>query len=131
MTGLHRTPLTTPRKIECVAKALARQEASGGIAALSREFGISRPTIYAAKEVASEVLREHFEATGSDRVCVGVDEAQLRRAVVALRVVSPNALRPIEDLLPILYPGVRRSYGLIQRIAAEAEKAASLYPFTG
>jgi hypothetical protein len=32
-----------------------------------------------------------------------------------LRVVSPNALRPIEDLLPILYPGVRLSYGLIQR----------------
>ncbi len=40
MTGLHRTPLTTLRKIECVAKALAGQEASGGIAALSREFGI-------------------------------------------------------------------------------------------
>ena len=97
MTGLHRTPLTTPRKIECVVKALAGQEALGGIAALSREFGISRPTIYAAKEVASEVLREHFEATGSDRVCVEGDEAQLRRAVVALRVVSPNALRPIED----------------------------------
>lgn len=58
MTGLHRTPLTTPRKIECVVKALAGQEALGGIAALSREFGISRPTIYAAKEVASEVLRE-------------------------------------------------------------------------
>src|SRR5688572_10563814 len=89
MTGLHRTPLTTPRKIECVVKALAGQEALGGIAALSREFGISRPTIYAAKEVASEVLREHFEATGSDRVCVEGDEAQLRRAVVALRVVSP------------------------------------------
>jgi Transposase len=127
MTGLHRTPLTTPRKIECVAKALAGQEASGGIAALSREFGISRPTIYAASEVASEVLREHFEATGSDRVSVEVDEAQLRRAVVALRVVSPNALRPIEDLLPILYPGVRLSYGLIQCIAAEAERQAAAF----
>ena len=83
MTGLHRTPLTTPRKIECVAKALAGQEALGGIAALSREFGISRPTIYAAKEVASEVLREHFEATGSDRVCSASDP--LSRCTAVLR----------------------------------------------
>jgi hypothetical protein len=37
MTGLHRTPLTTSQKIECVAKALAGREASGGIAGLSRE----------------------------------------------------------------------------------------------
>jgi len=70
----------------------------------AESLGFSRPTIYAASGVASEVLREHFEATGSERVPVDVDEAHLRRAVVALRVVSPNALRPIEDLLPILYP---------------------------
>ncbi|MDJ0892636.1 MAG: hypothetical protein QNK18_15770, partial [Gammaproteobacteria bacterium] len=42
---------------------------------------------------------------------VEVDEAQLERAVVALRVEGVNAIRPIEGLLPILYPGVRLSYG--------------------
>jgi hypothetical protein len=52
--------------------------------------GESRPTIFAARNVASKVLTEQFEATGSDRVSVEVDEAQLRRAVVALRVASPN-----------------------------------------
>jgi hypothetical protein len=31
-------------------------------------------------------------------------------------VISPNALRPIEDLIPILYPGARLSYGTIQSI---------------
>jgi hypothetical protein len=45
MTGLHRTPLTTSQKMEGVAKALAGQEASGGIAGLSREYEVSRPTV--------------------------------------------------------------------------------------
>jgi hypothetical protein len=35
-------------------------------------------------------------------------------------VISPNALRPIEDLIPIVYPGVRMSYGRVQSMAAEA-----------
>jgi hypothetical protein len=35
-------------------------------------------------------------------VRVEVDDTQLERAVVALRVAAANAIRPIEDLLPIL-----------------------------
>jgi hypothetical protein len=128
MTGLHRTPLTTSQKMECVAKALAGQEACGGIVGLSREYGVSRPTVYAAKGAASEVLREHFEEPESDpTVWVKVDPAQVRRTVVALRVMAPNALRPIEDRIPIIYPGVRLSYGKVQRIAAEAEVQAAAF----
>jgi hypothetical protein len=109
MTGLHRTPLMTSQKIECVAKALAGQEDCGGIAGLSRD-GVSRPTVYAAKGAASEVLREHFGEPESDpTVWVKVDPAQVRRTVVALRVMAPNAWRPIEDMIPIIYPGVRLS----------------------
>ncbi len=33
-----------------------------------------------------------------------VDEAQLDRAIVALRAMSANSIRAIEDMLPILYP---------------------------
>ena len=55
---------------------------------------------------------------------VRVDDAQLRRALVALRVMAPNALRPIEDLLPVLYPGVKVSYGKIQQLLVEAEERA-------
>jgi len=128
MTGLHRTPLTTSQKIECVAKALAGPEDCGGIAGLSRSSGISRPTVYAAKVAASEVLREHFEEPESDpTVWVKVDSAQVRRTVVALRVMAPNALRPIEDMIPIIYPGVRLSYGKVQGIAAEAEAQAAAF----
>jgi hypothetical protein len=128
MTGLHRTPLRSSQKIECVAKALAGQEACDGIAGLSREYGVSRPTVYAAKGAASEVLREHFEEAESDpTVWVKVNSAQVRRTVVALRVMSPNAVRPIEDLIPIVYPGVGLSYGKVQSMAAEAEAQAALF----
>src|ERR671914_1183187 len=128
MTGLHRTPLTTSQKIECAAKALAGQEACGGIAGLSRDYGVSRPTVYAAKGAASEVLREHFEEPESDpTVWVKVDPAQVQRTVVALRVMAPTALRPIEDMIPIIYPGVRLSYGKVQSMAAEAEAKAAAF----
>jgi transposase-like protein len=46
MTGLHRTPLTTSQKVECAAMALAGQEVHGTVSEISREFGISRPTVY-------------------------------------------------------------------------------------
>jgi hypothetical protein len=57
-----------------------------------------------------EVLREHFEEPESElTVWVKVDSGQVRRTVVALRVMAPTALRPIEDMIPIIYPGVRLS----------------------
>ena len=123
MTGLHRTPLTTSQKVECAALALAGQEVHGTISELSRRFDISRPTVYEAREAACEVLSEHFEAH-HQVVQVAVDEAQLQRTIVALRVMAPNAIRPIEELLPIVYPGVKLSYGKVQSILAQAEKRA-------
>ena len=71
----------------------------------------------------------HFEAPllGGAGVTVRVDDAQLRRAVVALRVVAPNAIRPIEDLLALLYPGVKVSYGTIQGMLVEAEGRAARF----
>jgi hypothetical protein len=61
MTRLHRTALTLSEEIECAVSALASQDRHGVISDLSREFGISRPTVYAVKETASEVLKTHFE----------------------------------------------------------------------
>lgn len=129
MTGLHRTPLTTSRKVECAVLAVAGQEIHGTISEISREFGLSRPTVYDARNTACEVLREHFEHEESAyrAVRVEVDDAQLERAVVALRVAAPNAIRPIEDLLPILYPGVRVSYGKIQSMLVQAEAQAKAF----
>ena len=127
MTVLQRTDLTTSQKIECAAAAVARQHEHGAKTALSETYEISRPTVYAVGATAQSVLRTHFEAPllGGAGVTVRVDDAQLRRAVVALRVMAPNAIRPIEDLLPVLYPGVKVSYGTIQAMLAEAEGRAA------
>ena len=129
MTVLHRTDLTTSQKIECAAAAVAGQHEHGSKTALSETYEISRPTVYAAGAAAQSVLRAHFEAPllGGAALDVRVDDAQLRRAVVALRVVAPNAIRPIEDLLAVLYPGVKVSYGTIQGMLAEAEARAGQF----
>ena len=127
MTVLQRTDLTTSQKVECAAAAVARQHEHGSKTALSERYEISRPTVYAAAATAQSVLRTHFEAPllSGPAVAVRVDDAQLRRAVVALRVLAPNAIRPIEDLLPLLYPGVKVSYGTIQQMLVEAEGRAA------
>ena len=52
MTGLHRTPLTTARKAEFAASALARQDEHGAKSELSRDYGVSRPSVYAAAATA-------------------------------------------------------------------------------
>ena len=40
---------------------------------------------------------------------------------------APNAIRPIEDLVPLLYPGVKVSYGTIQQMLVEAEGRAARF----
>ena len=129
MTVLQRTDLTTSQKIQCAAAAVAGQHEHGSKTALSETYEISRPTVYAVGATAESVLRSHFEAPllGGAGVRVRVDDAQLRRAVVALRVMAPNAIRPIEDLLPLRYPGVRVSYGTIQSMLVEAEARAARF----
>ena len=138
MTVLQRTDLTTSQKIQCAAAAVAGQHAHGSKTALSETYEISRPTVYAAGATAESVLRAHFESPllQGAAVDVRVDDAQLRRAVplaararlvVALRVLAPNAIRPIEDLVPLLYPGVKVSYGTIQQMLVEAEGRAARF----
>ena len=96
MTVLHRTDLTTSQKIECAAAAVAGQHEYGSKTALSETYEISRPTVYAVGATAEAVLRTHFEAPllSGAGVTVRVDDAQLRRAVVALRVLAPNCDSP-------------------------------------
>lgn len=129
MTGLIRTDLPTSHKVELAASAFARQAEHGAKTQLARGFGVSRPTVYSAASTASEVLERHFREAeaGYHPVTVTVDEAQLERAIVTLRAMAPNALRPIEDMLSFLYPGVQVSYGKVQQVAAGAEQKAAAF----
>ena len=117
MTVLNRTDLTTVEKIECAARVLA-QQAHGDKTRLSDDLGISRPTLYEVERSTQAVLKQHFESGG--KITVVIDQAQLERAIVALRAMAPNSYRAIEALLPILYPGTQVSYGHIHAVAMEA-----------
>jgi hypothetical protein len=123
MTGLHRTELTLAQKVQCAAQAVARQ-AHGTVTELSQRFGLSRPTGYEVAATAEAVLARHFEHPVGHALCVEVDQAQLERAIVALRVVAPNSIRAIEELLPILYPGMSVSYGRVQQLLIDAQVQA-------
>ena len=123
MTGLHQTQLTLSQKIQCAAQSLARQ-AHGAITALGLEFGISRPTVYEVAATAEAVLERHFDPAYQGAQWLVIDQAQLRRAVVALRTVGPDSIRVIEELIPLLYPGHSLSYGKIQSWLVEAEEQA-------
>jgi hypothetical protein len=125
MTGLNRTDLPTSHKVQLAASALAGQAEYGTVTGLASAFSVSRPTVYAAGQTASDVLTRHFEKAESGERTVTVDERQLKRAIAGLRVVAPNSIRAIEDLIPIVYPGVHVSYGKIQQILVELEKQAA------
>ena len=53
------------------------------------------------------------------------------RALVGLRAMAPNSIRAIEDLLPVLYPGVKVSYGKVQQLLVEAEARARSFNAAG
>jgi hypothetical protein len=135
MTELMGTDLPTSRKVELAAFALGRQGQHGALTALAREFGVARGTVYSAKQTAREVLTAHFAPPAAElavedagpAVMVRVDRAQLARTIAALRVTVTGTLRPIEDLLPIVYPGVNPSYGTIQGLAVDAEAKATQF----
>ena len=131
MTGLNRTDLPTSHKVELAASSLAWQGAYGAKSELARAFGVSRSTVYAAGETAYDVLAEHFVGAESEETTITVDERQIERAIGALRVVSPNSIRAIETLLPLVYPGIHVSYGKIHQILVKLEQRARKFNIEG
>jgi hypothetical protein len=125
MTGLNRTDLPTSHKVQLAASALAGQGIYGAMTDLAEAFDVSRPTVYDAAQTAEDVLTQYFEASFTGEQSVVVDKRQLERMVIGLRIVAPNSIRAIEDLIPVVYPKVRVSYGKIQQILIEAEARAA------
>ncbi len=129
MTGLHNTDLTTFQKIEFSSKALANQGLHGSVTQLSQEYEVSRPTIYQVQKTTKALLSEHFSQTQAQLKArtVEVNQAQLERTIIALSIMSPNSIRAIEDIIPIIYPGVTRSFGSIQSLLIDAQEKARLF----
>jgi len=129
VTRLSRTDLPTSHKAHLAASAFAGQGMYGTKTALARQYDVSRPTVYAAGETGRAVMEEHFARAeeGDEAIWVRADRAQIVRAIVAMRVVAPDSIRAIEDLLAIVYPGVKPSYGWIQGILVDAEARAAAF----
>jgi len=125
-TLLNRTPLVVPHKAELAACAFASQ-GYGTMTRLARQFDVSRPTVYAARQTAQAVLDEHFRQAELPECTLDIDERHLERVVIALRVDGTNSIRAIETLIPTLLPGTHLSYGKIQEILVKAERRAATY----
>ena len=127
MTGLARTDLATPRKVHLAVQAVARQDQYGSVSQLSSAYGVSRPTVIAARQQADRVLTAHFEVAVADAVMVAVDRRHIERAVLALRACGQNSVRSIQDLLPVLFPGVKPSFGTIQAMLVQGEQCGATH----
>jgi len=125
MTGLNQTDLPTSHKVQLAASALAGQGTYGAVTDLAHTFEVSRPTVYSVAQTAEDVLTRHFAACETGERSVVVDQRQLERTIVGLRIVAPNSIRAIEALLSIVYPGMHISYGKIQAVLSEAEQRAA------
>jgi len=68
LTQLGRTQLDDVQKVEMAAQALGRAHEHGAMSDVARKFCVSRPTVYAARSAAANVLAEHFdERAATDR----------------------------------------------------------------
>jgi hypothetical protein len=99
MTGLNRTDLPTSHKVQLAASALAGQGLYGMVTDLAATFDLSRPTVYAAAQTAEDVLTQYFEASATGEQSFVVDERQLERMVIGLRIVAPNSISGGADLV--------------------------------
>lgn len=123
-----RSTLPLSSMVSLAASALAGQGEYGLVSRLADEHEVSRHDVYAFRDRGRVALEtcfgsstgEFWDPTG------GAGEADMRRLVVALRVVTPSSIRDIEELLPVVF-NTHWSYGKIQSILVEAEERAAAW----
>jgi len=107
--------------------ALSAQGEYGIVTDLAREHSIRRQRVYDLRERARTALQVEFtpvvpEQAGS--FTLEVTSADMERAVVALRVVTPASIRDIVEVLPVLF-GKAWSYGKVWSVLNDAEQRAA------
>jgi len=108
---------------------LALQGQYGVVTALAREHDRSRQSIYDLRDRAQQLLQDTFTpvpAMDAVQRTLGVTEADVRRATVALRVMLPASIRDIQEVLPVLFD-VHYSYGWVWNVVHQAEAAAAAF----
>jgi hypothetical protein len=115
--------------VQLAAVAIAEQGQYGVVTDLAREHGIRRQEVYDFRERGRAALEAEFEtvqAAISGSFVLEVTPADIERAVVALRVVTPASIRDIVAMVPILY-GVDWSYGTVWNVLNVAESRAAAF----
>ena len=125
MPILDRTSLNPSDKLDFLLNSI-RCQAFGDISRVSSQFEVSRKTIYKIKAIILNALKQLLEQP-ANAFTVEVDEAQIRRTIIALTITAPNSIRTIEDILPLVYPGTTRSFGYIQGVQIEAQRNAAVF----
>ncbi|MBL0711119.1 MAG: transposase [Colwellia sp.] len=125
MPILDRTQLNSSDKLHLLAKSSVCQ-AYGDISQLSTEFNVSRKVIYKSKKDAHDILSAALTPAGNSKQ-INVDTQQLKRTIVALSIAGVNFIRSIENMIPIIYPGVTCSFGSIQALQIEAQTNAQAF----
>ena len=125
MTQPHST-LSSSSAVSLALSALSVQGRYGAVTRLAEEHEVSRQGVYRIRERALGALEGEFSEGAAEPAGppLWVDEAHIRRAVVALRVGTPASIRDIEDVLPEVL-GVHWSYGKIHGVIEEAQQLAA------
>ena len=128
-TVLARTKLILSQKILLASLAFCGQVINGNVSRLSRDFEISRPTVYTAAKTVGELIEDHFEEAEKNQqgIKILLDEAQLRRAVLVQYIVNKASFRDIKDAIFLLYPGLSISHPKICQILATAYDNAKIF----
>jgi len=122
-----RQPLHPSSACKVAARALAAQGQYGIVTDLAREHGLPRQRVYAVREqarVAWEATFTRPRPRQSGGFTLEMTHADMLRAVVGLRVITPASVRDIVEALPVLY-GRRWSYGKVWNVLQEAEQRAA------
>ncbi len=122
MPLLNRTTLSSSDKRDFVLNSV-RCQAFGDISSVSSEFNVSRKTVYQTREKGLSAL-DKLASVSNSTPQVSVDEAQIQRAIISLSITGANSIRDVEAILPLIYPGVTRSFGYIQNLQIQAQKNA-------
>ena len=125
MAILRKTALDLSDKRALLAKSINCQ-VHGDMTRLADEYSISRQTLYRTQEKVETALDSLIHDLCTPVITtVSVCKAQLRRMIVALSIESPNSIRAIGTLIPIIYPGCKACFGYIQGVIVEAQRNAA------
>src|SRR5438128_3415459 len=116
---VHAHPSTPDQRVQSASQMIARKHEYGFVTRLSRETGVSRPTLYAWKARAAQALDQAFLDTSAATVLT----ASLERQILSLLVEGHNSYSNIQTCLRTL-TRQRLSIGTIAAVVAEAQRRA-------